>query len=155
MEAGILYTTDGKDAYRFAGEESVTVKVALMKNVDTGKVERVQDVSKFKRLVIDGRFKQEGKAKQIPLIPKERKPKRQTPDSQSQPEDLISTFHIDGLNCIAFLGTEEQHGETLKEATLTLFSKLGLANTFNEVKALAEGAPQSQGRKELLAVLGE
>lgn len=82
METGILYTTDGKDAYRFIAEEPVTVKVSLMKNMDTGKVEKFQDTSKFKRLVVDGRFKQENK--QLPLIRKDRKPK--TLPEQNPPE---------------------------------------------------------------------
>jgi len=55
MELNGIYTITGKEVFQFVGEEDKTVKVAVMKNLLTGKTEKVQDVSGYKRLVIDGR----------------------------------------------------------------------------------------------------
>jgi len=55
MELNGIYTLTGKEVFQFVGEEDKTIKVAVIKNLLTGKTDKVQDVSGYKRLVIDGR----------------------------------------------------------------------------------------------------
>ena len=101
MKTDELYTTDGKDVWLFTGEEEQKITVALMKNLQTGRIEKTQDVSNFKRLVIDGRFKQ-------PTPIKSPRPRKEKATLETEAIKLSSTAKISPcLSCCLYSNCDQ------------------------------------------------
>jgi hypothetical protein len=176
---GELFTTDRKDVIKLIRIENVPNY--FFKNIETGKEAGVTEgfLHTFKRLIPEPR-KYERKQVEQPIIISDgndtiefnnsaltsgsseiftvKSPKHRR-KAKAESQDLIATFHVDALNNTVFMGGEQATGSTLKAAVANLFIKLKLIDPTTDgmevIKSIAANHPDSEGKRVLLAILGE